>query len=357
MAIKNPSITDYTDSTVTVGWYSGPNEVLIDYLVKCVPQGEDCFAASIGFSANGTLPMKYAYGEAQVTGLDANASYTCYVAALRGNLDKCITALPASVTTWAPDFYLASNGVTIKCPTADEGDSGVVGGNTYTKRNETELRNLVSLQMWAEVASTCTTGITDMSGMFNSASSFNQDIGSWDTSSVTDMFSMFYGASVFNQDIGSWNMSSVTDMFGMFFGASAFNQDIGSWDTSSVTDMFSMFYGASVFNQDIGSWNTSSVTDMGYLFDSASAFDQDISSWDTSSVTDMSGMFLEASAFNQDISSWNTSSVTNMVYMFYGASAFNQNISNWCVKEIKSEPANLSSGSPLTQANKPSWGT
>ena len=62
-----------------------------------------------------------------------------------------------------------------------------------------------------------TSGVTNMSGMFNGAKSFNQPIGKWDTSSVTDMSFMFWHAESFNQPIGSWDTSNVTNMLGRCF--------------------------------------------------------------------------------------------------------------------------------------------
>ena len=117
-----------------------------------------------------------------------------------------------------------------------------------------------------------TSNVTDMSGMFFGAESFNQPIGDWDTSKVTDMRVMFFGAESFNQPIGDWDTSKVTNMNGMFYEAKSFNQPIGDWDTSKVTNMSFMFGGAKSFNQPIGNWDTSNVKNIYSMFGGASSY-------------------------------------------------------------------------------------
>ena len=114
------------------------------------------------------------------------------------------------------------------------------------------------------------------------------------------------------------DLSGVTNMSGMFFSAGSFNGDIGSWNTSNVQIMNFMFANASSFDQDIGSWNTSSVTEMTAMFNNAGSFDQDISTWVTSSVTEMTAMFLNASSFDQDISGWDVNPNVTSCNLFDG---------------------------------------
>uniref|UniRef100_A0A7S3UEW7 Uncharacterized protein n=1 Tax=Picocystis salinarum TaxID=88271 RepID=A0A7S3UEW7_9CHLO len=112
------------------------------------------------------------------------------------------TAVHHSHAVGVPDFFLASNGVTVLCPAAAVGDSGEVHGVVYTKRTRDQIGEL-------NAATTCTSGITDMGYLFDRASYFNQDIGSWDTSSVTNMEGMFYSARSFDQDLSGWCVPKV----------------------------------------------------------------------------------------------------------------------------------------------------
>ena len=65
----------------------------------------------------------------------------------------------------APPFYKAANDVTILCPCAAVGGTGSVDGSEYTKRDRGQLLALVQGNQ-ADLVTSCTSGVTDMSSMF-----------------------------------------------------------------------------------------------------------------------------------------------------------------------------------------------
>ena len=143
---------------------------------------------------------------------------------------------------------------------------------------------LISVSDWGNL------GLIDLSYTFHNAvnlTSVPTDI----PVTVTHTLNMFYNATTFNQDISTWNVSSVIDMSSMFRQATNFNQNIGNWDVSNVTNMQTLFMDASAFNQDIGNWIVSNVTSMHYMFSNATSFNQDIGRWNVSNVNAMTNMF------------------------------------------------------------------
>ncbi len=237
-------------------------------------------------------------------------------------------------------FYLDSNGVTIKCPLANIGDTGVVGGDTYVKVDRATLvASITASANPADVATCCTSGIEDFSSLFKARFSFNQDISHWDTASATTMREMFRSAHVFNQDIGDWDVSNVEDMKQMFREARDFDKAIGNWDVSNVRNMNEMFLQAFDFNRDIGSWTTSSVTNIKKMFRRATAFNNGEAAgnsntplnWYTGGVNSLEQVFWQASSFNQDIGGWDVTQVTNFTNLFYMASRFNRPLNAWII--------------------------
>lgn len=331
---------DGSQSTITVGFSSGPNPSGTSFSVKCVPAGENCDYPSSGDGAvTGPLSKGKVSVNATVVGLESGASYTCYVAATLGKFDQCKAARPNPVTF--PTFYRAANQVTIRCPNADVGDTGVVDGVEYTYRNEAGLRELASnANTWNLLTTTCISGVEDLSSLFDDTSvgisgffdDFNVDISTWDTSSVADVQKMFFGAASFNQTVEYWDTSNVEDMDSMFENAVSFDQKIETWDTSNVRNMRSLFAGATGFNQPINGWDTGKVKDMNSMFGGAILFNQPINSWVTSNVRDMDSIFAGAVSFNQPIDMWDMSNVEDMESMFNGATSFNQSIGIWDTK-------------------------
>ena len=133
--------------------------------------------------------------------------------------------------------------------------------------------------------------------------------------------------------------------------------NLNSWDLSNVTDLSEMFAGCTSFNQNINSLNVSNVNNMTYMFYNCSLFNSPLSLWNVSEVTGMNSMFYNCSNFNRPLSNWNVSGVTDMQLMFNNATLFNQDLSGWCVTNIPSPPFGFSTGSALTNPNKPIWGT
>ncbi|NDB59285.1 BspA family leucine-rich repeat surface protein [bacterium] len=175
------------------------------------------------------------------------------------------------------------------------------------------------------------------------------------TTLMTNMSELFKNATTFNEDISSWDTRIVTDMTRTFQTALGFNQPLNYWNVANVTNTFKMFDDAHIFNQPLNNWNVANVTSMSAMFNGARAFNQNISLWNVDNVTSMIQMFYDARVFNQNISGWNVGNVTNMAYMFSYATVFNQNLSGWNVGKVTSRDNFASPALLANVAFQPNW--
>lgn len=121
-------------------------------------------------------------------------------------------------------------------------------------------------------------------------------------------FAYAFNGAITLQHVPSTLPGTVSNLSYMFDGATSFNGTLATWDTSAVTTMAGMFEGATSFNQPLPC-ATYNVTDMSYMFQGASAFNSPLFS-QTALVTSMSFMFASDPVFNQPLSNWQTGAVT-----------------------------------------------
>lgn len=181
---------------------------------------------------------------------------------------------------------------------------------------------IVDVVQWGDIA------WSSMGRMFESATSLTSFSASDSPklSAVTDMSHMFNGASSFNGDVHSWEMQNVQDMSYMFSGATNFNKPLNDWTTSSATDMSGVFNGAYSFNQPLSSWATGNVSSMDSMFRAAGAFEQSIASWNLEALTSALNIFTDSgmSTENYDAAllSWSVQTLQSGVTFDAGASKY-----------------------------------
>ena len=144
---------------------SPPNPGTTTLKVACVDEDGVCPDVgapgwvAVGTSGTAEQVAKLSDGSTDLVG---GTTYTCWSAEFDATSRVCSTT---GVDATPPLFYKAANDVTILCPGAAVGDTGSVDGVEYTKRNRDQLRSLVQGNQ-ADLVTSCTSGVTDMSGMF-----------------------------------------------------------------------------------------------------------------------------------------------------------------------------------------------
>ena len=209
---NQPSIifTSGNVSFVTIDQIESPQEVGVDFPVRMTAKDQSGNlvtgyngTASLNITTGDISPSEVNFSEGILT-LDVTAEETGeeQVITVADSEDPSIRGESNTFQTIYPLFFLDENGVTIRCPDARPGETGVVDGIVY----EAVDRGLLMKYRneGADLSRVCTTPVNNMRKMFEDRETFNQNISGWDVSNVTDMDKMFDEASSFNQDLRNW---------------------------------------------------------------------------------------------------------------------------------------------------------
>ena len=258
--------------------------------------------------------------------------------------------------------------------------------------NEPKIKDIIGKTKYGPIQNWNTRLVTNMNGLFQNKTDFNEDISKWNTENVKLMNNMFNGATSFNQDIRIWDVRKVTNMTNIFTNATKLvnskyfkyvtNNELGI-KVVKVENKYEFFkypiekpeYSINFTNQ------TYNITPLGIIINNYFLNEREeikkygpIENWNVSNVNDMEAIFYAGSRsptldlssdraeyevynkqyidynkdkikidkiwkkkqkFNKDISEWDVSNVTNMNSIFYGCGKFNQNIKNWDVSNVK----------------------
>ena len=163
-----------------------------------------------------------------------------------------------------------------------------------------------------EVLGANSTGVTNMSAMFNECYYIASPMPLFDTSSVTDMSRTFSNCSRVTS-FPSYNTSNVTNMSYTFYKCQAMTA-APMLDTSKVTDMSYAFASCTTLT-NVPLFNTSSVTNMHAMFNDCPAL-TNVPLFNTTNVTNMNGMFAECGLL-ASVPLFDTSKVSVMSEMFF----------------------------------------
>lgn len=227
-------------------------------------------------------------------------------------------------------------------------DTGAVTDMSGMFWSASALTDISGLRNWE------TGSVTDMSSMFRAATNLADVSGlaGWNTGSVTSTEFMFWNASLSSLEaFRGWNTEKIINMHGMFLGCSDVTslEPLADWDTRSVTNMSSMFSGCSLRSlAGLGAWNTEAVASMSQIFSDTNIANLDeLKGWKTTSLQNAGSMFSGCKYLidTDGISDWNTENVSNMGSLFWNCSSIEAlDLSGWGFERISYIPSDVLSG-------------